>query len=88
MPRYIVERDIGTFTQDDLDRIGKRSREVGAKVDDVVWIRSYVSESEGKMYCEYDAPSPEAIREISRMAGLPVDHITEVSLEISPDMFH
>jgi hypothetical protein len=53
----------------------------------VVWIRSYVSDAGGKIYCEYDAPNPEAIREHARRAGLPVDRITEVSLEISPLMF-
>jgi len=53
----------------------------------VVWIRSYVSDTDGKIYCEYDAPDPEAIRGHARRAGLPVDGITEVSLEISPAMF-
>jgi hypothetical protein len=52
-----------------------------------VWIRSYVSDAEGKIYCEYDAPDPAAIREHARRAGLPVDSIMEVSLEIDPAMF-
>jgi hypothetical protein len=46
-----------------------------------------VSDTDGKIYCEYDAPSPEAVREHARRAGLPVDRITEVALEISPAMF-
>jgi hypothetical protein len=54
---------------------------------EVRWIRSYVSDVEGKIYCEYDAPSAEAIREHARRAGLPVDRISEVALEISPEMF-
>lgn len=41
----------------------------------------------GKIYCEYDAPSPEAVREHARRAGLPVDCIVEVAREISPAMF-
>ena len=49
--------------------------------------RSFVSEAEGKIYCEYDAPSADLIREASRRAGLPIDRISEVSIEISPDMF-
>ena len=53
----------------------------------VRWIRSYVSDVEGKIYCEYDAPSAEAIREHARRAGLPVDRIAPVALEISPAMF-
>jgi hypothetical protein len=53
----------------------------------VRWIRSYVSDTEGKIYCEYDAPSPEAIYEHARRAGLPADRISEVAFEISPAMF-
>jgi hypothetical protein len=53
----------------------------------VVWIRSYYSDAEGKIYCEYEAPNVEAIREHARLAGLPVDRILEVSLELSPAMF-
>jgi hypothetical protein len=53
----------------------------------VRWIRSYVSDAEGKIYCEYDAPSIEAIREHARRAGLPADRISEVSLEINPTMY-
>jgi hypothetical protein len=29
-------------------------------------------------YCIYDAPSPEAIRAVAEVNGLPVDSITEV----------
>ena len=58
-----------------------------AGMPDVRWIRSYVSDAEGKMYCEYDAPSIEAIREHARRAGLPVDLVSEIVLEIDPTMF-
>jgi len=54
---------------------------------EVRWIRSYVSDVEGKIYCEYDAPSPEAIYEHARRAGLPVDRVSLIALEISPAMF-
>ncbi len=87
MPRYIIERDVGTISRDELDKAGRRSNEAIAGMTDVVWIKSYVSESEGKIYCEYDAPNPEAIVEHARRAGLPVNKISEVALEVSPDMF-
>jgi hypothetical protein len=54
---------------------------------EVVWIKSYVSDAEGKIYCEYDAPSAEAVLEHARRAGLPANRISEVALEISPAMF-
>ncbi len=87
MPRYIIERTVGSLSKEQLEAAGKKSNEVIAGMEGVVWIRSYISDAEGKIYCEYDAPNPEAIREHGRRAGIPVDKISEVSLEISPDMF-
>jgi hypothetical protein len=87
MPRYIITRSTGTLTRDALDVAGRKSNEVLSGMPGVVWIRSYVSDADGKIYCEYDAPNPEAIREHARRAGLPVDGISEVSLEINPRMF-
>lgn len=87
MPRYIIERDVGSVTLEELQAAGRRSNEVLDEMEDIVWIRSYVSDTEGKIYCEYDAPSPEAIMEHARRAGLPANRISEVSMEISPEMF-
>jgi hypothetical protein len=61
--------------------------QVLADMPGVKWIRSYVSDAEGKIYCEYDAPSIDAIIEHARRAGIPVDRVSEVSMEISPAMF-
>jgi hypothetical protein len=87
MPRYIIERTVGQLTREELDAAGRRSNAAIAGMPGVVWIRSYVSDVDGKIYCEYDAPDQEAIREHARRAGLPVDSISEVALEISPTMF-
>jgi hypothetical protein len=87
MPRYIIERTVPGLTREALHAASLRSKEVLGTMPDVVWIKSYVSEAEGKIYCEYEAPNPEAVREHARRAGLPADKISEVALEISPDMF-
>jgi Nickel responsive protein SCO4226-like len=87
MPRYLIERTVGTLTREQIEAGSRRSKEVLATMPGVTWIRSYVSDVDGKIYCEYDAPSAEAIREHARRAGLPVDRIVEISLEISPAMF-
>jgi uncharacterized protein DUF4242 len=87
MPKYIIERTLPPLTKGELDAAGRKSVEAVSKVPGVVWIKSYISESEGKIYCEYYAPNPEAILEHARLAGLPADKISEVSLEISPAMF-
>jgi hypothetical protein len=87
MPRYIIERTVPALSREDLDATARRSMAVVADMPEVRWIRSYVSDVEGKIYCEYDAPSPEAIYEHARRAGVPVDRISLIALEISPAMF-
>jgi hypothetical protein len=87
MPRYIIERHVGAMTREELEAAGRRSNAAIAELDGVVWIKSYVSYAEGKIYCEYDAPDEEAVREHARRAGMPCDSISEVALEISPAMF-
>jgi Protein of unknown function (DUF4242) len=87
MPRYIIERTVGRLSSQDLRATGFRSNAVLADMKDVIWIKSYVSDAEGKIYCEYDAPNAEAVLEHARRTGIPADRISEVSLEISPAMF-
>jgi len=87
VPRYIIERDVGAISLEELQAAGKKSNEVLDEMEGVVWIRSYVSDAEGKIYCEYDAPSPEAVMEHARRAGLPANRISEITMEINPDMF-
>jgi Nickel responsive protein SCO4226-like len=87
MPRYLIERTVGTLTRAEIDAGSRRSIDVLSDMPGVVWIRSYVSDVDGKIYCEYEAPNPEAILEHARRVGLPVDRITEIALEISPAMF-
>ncbi len=87
MPRYIIERSSPPLSRQEIDAAAMRSSAVLREMPDIRWVRSYVSDAEGKIYCEYDAPSPEAIREHARRAGLPVDRISQVSLELNPAMF-
>ena len=44
MPRYVIERMVGRLTKEELDAAGKKSNQVLAEMQDVVWIKSYVSE--------------------------------------------
>jgi hypothetical protein len=81
MGRYLVERTFpegfalpmdGTGAQVCLELLGNNA-EWG-----VAWVHSYVTLDKQKMFCIYDAPSPEAIRQAAQRNGLPVDQITEV----------
>ena len=46
----------------------------------MTWVHSYVTRDKQKTFCIYDGPNPEAIRSTAERNGLPVDHITEVSV--------
>jgi Nickel responsive protein SCO4226-like len=87
MPRYIIERDVGEVDLEALGEVGRKSNEVIDDMDGIVWIRSYISEAEGKIYCEYEAPNPEAVYEHARRTGLPVTNISEIAMEVDPSMF-
>jgi hypothetical protein len=87
MPRFLIERTVPALSREELAVAARRSIEVLQGMPEVLWIRSYISDVDGKIYCEYDAPSAEAVREHARRAGLPVDRISEIALEISPAMF-
>ena len=87
MPRYIIERSVPGLSREMLLEAGRRSVAVLSDMPDVRWIRSYVSDADGKIYCEYDAPSVEAVREHARRAGMPVDRVSEIAIEVNPAMF-
>ena len=53
-----------------LQKLAKRSIEVADGMPGVVWIKSYISESEGKTYCEYEAPNPDVLFEHARRLGI------------------
>ena len=86
MPRYVIERNMKPESPEQLAEVGKLSAKACDEMG-IVWVRSYVSEAEGKVYCEYEAPNPEAIHEHAARVGLPVDKIREVAMEIDPSMF-
>jgi hypothetical protein len=87
MPRYLIERSVPGLTREIADDAARRSMATLAGMPEVRWIRSYVSDAEGKIYCEYDAPTVEAVMEHARRAGLPVDRMSEIAYEVSPAMF-
>ncbi len=87
MPRYVIERNISGISEEGLQAVGKRSVKVISNMPGVIWIKSYISVSEGKLYCEYEAPNPEALIEHGKRANIPVDKITLIEMEIEPGMF-
>ncbi len=83
MPRYLVLRSFADGLNIPADERGaEECLKVVANniLDEVTWIRSFVTGDRKKSFCLYDAPSPEALRRAARRNNLPVDLIIEVSV--------
>ncbi|WP_201315443.1 DUF4242 domain-containing protein [Dyella sp. EPa41] len=83
MPRYVVERSFpeGLSLPTNVAGAAKCVDIVNTNAEEgVTWLHSYVSADHARTYCVYDAPNPEAIRQVARRNGLPVDQITEISV--------
>jgi len=78
MPRYLVERAFHEAwgVDGDLEDLCREILE--GNRDEVTWLHSYVSENRQRLFCIYEAPSPEAIRKSATRNDLPVDSITSV----------
>ena len=90
MPRYMVERSFpaGFALPANEEGAGAIRKIVGTNnTKAVTWVHSYVSADKGRTFCIYDAPGPEAIREVACRNELPVGEITEVSV-LDPYFYH
>lgn len=90
MPRYMIERSFPEGLNVPVNADGANA--LRAIVDTnsakgVTWVHSYVSADKMRTFCIYDAPTPEAIREVAERNALPVSSITEVSV-LAPYFYH
>lgn len=90
MPQYLIERNIpgaGNFSYDELVKIAKRSNQVLTEMSSegkgVEWKQSYVAGD--KIYCVYNAPNEDAVREHAKRGPFPADLIVPISEVITTD---
>lgn len=73
MPRYVIERDFGKVTDDEMQATAARSKTTGADhFPDIVWEHSHVcSNDDGtiKSFCVYSAPSTQRLQEHADAVG-------------------
>lgn len=86
MPTYLVFRTVGALSDEEIRATVERDREAREELPGVRWVRSYYSAEEGKLYCEYEAPSLELLAEHATKVGLPMDQATVVR-NLEPSMF-
>ncbi len=86
----MIEREIpGAASLGDADcvTVARRSNEVLNELGpSIQWIHSYVTGD--RIYCVYDAPNPDIIREHARRGGFPADSIAEVCRMLTPATGH
>jgi hypothetical protein len=87
MPQYVIERTLpgaGNLTPDQLKGVAQKSNSVLKDLGpDIQWLHSYVTGD--KIYCVYNAPNPDIIREHAKRGGFPADSVSEVKNTISPE---
>jgi hypothetical protein len=86
MPKYVIEREIpgaGKLTADQLKGISQTSCGVLSKMGpQIQWVHSYVTGD--KIYCIYNAPNEEMVREHAKQGGFPANSVSKVSTIIDP----
>ena len=86
MPKFVIERELpgaGKLSREQLRGISQKS--VGVLKDlgpAIQWVQSYVVDD--KIYCVYNAPSADLIREHARCGGFPANSISQVREIIDP----
>ena len=86
MPKYVIEREIpgaGKLSAAELRAISQKSCGVLQKLGpQIQWVHSYVTDD--KVYCVYNAPNEEMVREHATQGGFPADRISQVRSIIDP----
>jgi hypothetical protein len=89
MPQFLIERQIpgaGKLSGAELQAISKKScgvlHEMNSSGKDVQWVQSYVTGD--KIFCVYNAPNEQAVREHATKGGFPANSVMQVARTISP----
>ena len=86
MPKYVIERELpgaGQLSTADLKAISQKSCGVLSNLGpQIQWVHSYVTGD--KIYCIYNAPNEEMVREHAQQGGFPANRISQVTTIIDP----
>lgn len=86
MPKYVIEREIpgaGKLSPEQLKGISQTSCGILSKMGpQIQWVHSYVTGD--KIYCIYNAPNEEMVREHAKQGGFPANSVSEVTTIIDP----
>jgi hypothetical protein len=89
MPRYVIERNFGAISDDDMLSAAVRSDEMAMeRFPQIVWEHSHIvvgDDGEVLTFCVYEAPSEEMIREHAEAFGShTITRIYELLDDVTP----
>ena len=86
MPKFVIEREIpgaGKLSSAELQGISQKSCSVLTNMGpSIQWVHSYVTGD--KIYCIYNAPNEDAVREHAKQGGFPANSVARVHAIIDP----
>lgn len=90
MPRYVIERDFGKVSEDEMQEVAAKSKITGSDhFPDIRWEHSHVCAGDDgaiKSFCVYEAPGTDRLQEhADRVGGHEVTRIYEIVGDINPE---
>jgi len=90
MPRYVIERDFGQVSEDDLQEVAARSKVTASEhFPDIRWEHSHVCAGDDgtvKSFCVYEAPNVERLQEHAHQVGShDVISVLEIVGDLTPE---
>ena len=86
MPKYVIERELpgaGNLGDAEIQGISQKSCQVLTDLGpQIQWVHSYVTDD--KIYCVYNAPNAEMVKEHAEKGGFPANKISQVRRIIDP----
>lgn len=86
MPKFVIERNIpgaGKLSPEEFKAIAQRSCDVlRSQGPEIQWVESFVTDD--KIYCIYNSPNEEMIREHAKLGGFPANSVESVRRVIDP----
>ena len=88
MGRYLIERNFGAISDDDMLAAAVLSDQVATeRFPEIVWEHSHIvmgDDGQVLTFCIYGAPTEEMIREHARRGGFPANKISQIRALIDP----
>ena len=85
---YVVIRHLPGITPEGLTGAGLRAKSCATEMTEegtpIQWLRSFFIPETEQTHCYFEAPSPDAVKEVNERANIPFSEIHEVQ-ELVPD---